>query len=115
MAREKSFKGIFWSDPVSSLGDPDGMMWRLLGPGGFLDYWRHPRFDELGRAAQSSVDEKVRGDAYREMTQIFLEHLPWIPVIQPIESYGLQRYVDWRPHPTQLIELRRFNFKFART
>ena len=30
--REKSFKGVFWSDPTSTLGDPDGMMWRLLGP-----------------------------------------------------------------------------------
>ncbi|MBI3625916.1 MAG: twin-arginine translocation signal domain-containing protein, partial [Candidatus Rokubacteria bacterium] len=27
--REKSFKGMFWSDPTSTLGDPDGMMWRL--------------------------------------------------------------------------------------
>jgi peptide/nickel transport system substrate-binding protein len=114
MAREKSFKGIFWSDPVSSLGDPDGMMWRLLAPGGFLDYWREPRFDELGRAAQASVDEKYRGEAYREMTKVFLEHLPWIPILQPVESYGLQRYVDWKPHPTQLIEVRRFNFHFAR-
>jgi peptide/nickel transport system substrate-binding protein len=114
MAREKSFKGIFWSDPVSSLGDPDGMMWRLLAPGGFLDYWREPRFDELGRTAQASVDEKFRGEAYREMTKVFLEHLPWIPILQPMESYGLQRYVDWKPHPTQLIEVRRFNFRFQR-
>jgi peptide/nickel transport system substrate-binding protein len=114
LAREKSFKGIFWSDPVSTLGDPDGMMWRLLGPGGFLDYWRHPRFDELGKTAQSSIDEKFRGEAYKEMTKIFLEHLPWIPIIQPVESYGLQRYVDWRPHPNQFIEIRRFNFRFQR-
>jgi len=35
--REKSFKGVFWSDPTSTLGDPDGMMWRLLGPGGPQD------------------------------------------------------------------------------
>src|SRR5947207_13085486 len=46
--REKSFKGVFWSDPTSTLGDPDGMMWRLLGPGGPQDYWREAKFDELG-------------------------------------------------------------------
>ena len=31
--REKTFKGLWWSDPTSTLRDPDGMMWRLLAPG----------------------------------------------------------------------------------
>jgi len=72
--RDRSFKGLWWSDPTSTLRDPDGMMWRLLGPGGPQDYWRHPEFDELGSAARFSVDEKFRADAYRKMTKIFLEH-----------------------------------------
>jgi peptide/nickel transport system substrate-binding protein len=112
--REKTFKGLFWGDPTSTVGDPDGMMWRLLGPGGLYEFWRHPRFDELGDAARFSVDEKFRGQAYKEMTQIFFEYLPWIPVIQPIELYGLQRYVDWKPNPNQQIDVRPFNFKFRR-
>jgi peptide/nickel transport system substrate-binding protein len=112
--REKSFKGLFWSDPTSTLGDPDGMMWRLLGPGGPQDYWREPRFDELGAAARSSVDEKFRGEAYREMTKIFLEHFPWVPVIQPYEDYGIQRYVEWTPNPNQQFEVRRFNLRMRR-
>ena len=112
--REKTFKGMWWSDPTSTLGDPDGMMWRLLGPGGPMDYWRDARFDELGNAARFSVDEKFRGEAYREMTKIFLEHLPWLPVIQPYEDYGVQKYVEWTPNPNQQFEVRRFNFKFRR-
>lgn len=112
--RDRSFKGLWWSDPTSTLGDPDGMMWRLLAPGGIQDYWRHPRFDELGNAARFSIDEKFRGQAYREMTKIFLEHFPWIPIIQPIESYGLQRYVEWKPNSNQQFDLRPFNFRFRR-
>jgi peptide/nickel transport system substrate-binding protein len=112
--REKSFKGVFWSDPTSTLGDPDGMMWRLLGPGGPQDYWREARFDELGNAARFSVDEKFRGDAYRDMTRIFLENFPWLPVIQPYEDYGLQKYVEFTPNPNQQFEIRRFNFRFRR-
>jgi peptide/nickel transport system substrate-binding protein len=112
--REKSFKGVFWSDPTSTLGDPDGMVWRLIGPGGPQDYWREAKFDELGNAARFSVDEKFRGQAYKEMTKIFLEHLPWIPVIQPYEDYGLQKYVEFTPNPNQQFELRRFNFKLRR-
>jgi peptide/nickel transport system substrate-binding protein len=112
--RERSFKGVFWSDPTSTLSDPDGMFWRLLGPGGPQDYWRHPKFDELGEAARFSIDEKFRGQAYKEMTKIFLEHFPWIPVIQPYEDYGLQKHVDWTPNPNQAFEIRRFAFKFRR-
>jgi len=112
--REKSFKGVFWSDPTSTLSDPDGMMWRLLGPGGPQDYWREAKFDELGNAARFSVDEKFRGTAYKEMTKIFLEHLPWLPVIQPYEDYGIQKYIDFTPNPNQQFEIRRFNFKFRR-
>ncbi|MGH7367098.1 MAG: ABC transporter substrate-binding protein [Candidatus Rokuibacteriota bacterium] len=112
--RDKSFKGLWWSDPTSTLGDPDGMMWRLLSPGGPQDYWRHPKFDELGEAARFSTDEKFRGRAYKEMTAVFLEHFPWLPVIQPYEDYGLQKYVEWTPNPNQQFEIRRFNFKFRR-
>jgi peptide/nickel transport system substrate-binding protein len=112
--RDKSFKGVWWADPTSALGDPDGMMWRLLGPGGIMDYWRHPRFDELGNAARFSVDEKFRGQAYQEMAKILLDYLPWIPVIQPVDLYGLQKYVDWKPNPNQSMEVRQFNFKFRR-
>jgi peptide/nickel transport system substrate-binding protein len=114
MNRDKSFKGLWWSDPTSTLRDPDGMMWRLLGPGGPQDYWRHAEWDELGNAARFSVDEKFRGEAYKKMTRIFLEHFPWIPVIQPYEDYGLQKYVEWAPDPLQQLEIRRFNFKFRR-
>jgi peptide/nickel transport system substrate-binding protein len=112
--REKTFKGFFWADPTSVLGDPDGMMWRILAPGGIYEFWRHPRFDELGDAARFSVDEKFRGQAYKEMTKIFQEQVPWIEVIQPVELYGLQRYMDWKAHPIQQIEVRPFNFKFRR-
>jgi len=113
-SREKSFKGLWWGDPTSTLGDPDGMMWRLLGPGGPYDYWRDAKFDELGTAARFSVDEKFRADAYREMTKIFLENFPWLPVIQPYEDYGMQKYVEFTPNPNQQFEVRRFNFKFRR-
>ncbi len=112
--RQKSFKGMFWSDPTSTLGDPDGMMWRLLGPGGPQDYWRHAEWDELGNAARFSLDEKFRGEAYRKMTRIFLEHNPWLVVIQPYEDYGLQKYVDFTPNPNQQFEVRRFNLRMRR-
>jgi peptide/nickel transport system substrate-binding protein len=113
--REKSFKGVRWTDPTSAYNDPDGMMWRHLAPGGPNAYWfRNPRFDELGNAARYSVDEKFRAEAYKEMARLELEFLPLIPVIQPMELYGLQKYVDWKPYANQTMEFRNFNLKLTR-
>jgi hypothetical protein len=56
----------------------------------------------------------MRADAYRRMTAIFLEHNPWIVVLQPYEDYGLRRDVEYTPNPDQQFELRRFNFRLRR-
>jgi ABC-type transport system substrate-binding protein len=78
------------------------------------DYWRHPEFDRLAITARLTEDESVRADAYGKMTAIFLEYNPWIVVLQPYESYGLRRYVEYTPSPDQQLELRRFNFHIRR-
>jgi peptide/nickel transport system substrate-binding protein len=112
--RERSFKGLFWSDPTSTLQDPDGMMWRLLSPGGPQDYWRDPEFDRLGEEARFSMDPKLREANYKKMTDIFAENFPWLPIIQPVESYGVQNYLNWRPNPNQALQLRKEVLKFNR-
>jgi peptide/nickel transport system substrate-binding protein len=109
--RERSFKGLWLADPTDFLFDPDGMMWRLLGPKGLFDYWRHPEFDSLGDEARFSVDPTLRSRNYRRMNQLVLEHLPWIPVMRPNELYGVANTIDWRPYGNQFIELRGHNLK----
>ena len=47
------------------------------------------------------------------MSRIFLEQLPWIPVFQPVQAYGVQRHVVWTPHPSEQLEVRRFNLGFG--
>jgi len=113
--RQQLFKGLSWSDPTSTTREPDGLMGRLLAPDTPHDYWRHPEFDRLAMAARFTADEGARADAYRKMTAIFLEHDPWIVVLQPYEDYGLRRYVQFTPSPDQQLELRRFNFRMRRS
>jgi len=112
--RQQAFKGVWWSDPTSIIRDPDGMMGRLLSSGQPHDYWRHDEFDRLAGVARSSGDERTRAETYRKMTAIFLEENPWIVVLQPMEDYGLRRYVEFTPSPDQQFELRRFNFRMRR-
>jgi peptide/nickel transport system substrate-binding protein len=111
--RQQTFKGLWWSDPTSIIRDPDGMMGRLIAPGQPHDYWRHPEFERLRLAARAGEDAD-RAAAYRRMTALFLEHNPWIVVIQPFEDYGMRRYVEFTPNPDQQLELRRFNFRLRR-
>ena len=89
-------------------------MGRLLGPDQAHDYWRHPEFDRLAATARVSADEAVQAAAYRRMTALLLEHNPWIVVLQPVESYGLQRYVEFTPSADLRLELRPYNLRMRR-
>jgi ABC-type transport system substrate-binding protein len=107
----RDFKGIWLADPTNFLLDPDGMMWRLLGPKGLFDYWREPEFDKLGDEARFSTDEKLRKANYDRMHQIFLQHLPWIPVMQPLELYGVANTLEWKPFGNHFMDFRGYNLK----
>jgi peptide/nickel transport system substrate-binding protein len=104
---QKTFKGLWWSDPTSTIQDPDGMTYRLLGPGGSQDYWRDPEWDRLGEQQRFSLDKELRHQNWLRMQQIMDEHFPWLPIVQPIESYGVAKYLNWRPNPNQLFQLRK--------
>jgi peptide/nickel transport system substrate-binding protein len=69
--------------------------------------------DRLRLGARAG-EEAERAAAYRRMTALFLEHNPWIVVIQPYEDYGIQRYVEFTPSPDEQLELRHFNFRLRR-
>lgn len=96
-SREKAFKGLWWSDPTSTLLDPDGVVWRLVGPGGAMEYWTDPEFQRIGNEARYSTDEQVRRDAYRRLTEIFNENNPWISILQPMLFFGTAEDIQWKP------------------
>ena len=109
--RDRSFKGIWFSDPIDTMLDPDGMVWRLQGPGTAQDYLRVPEWDRLMDEARISLNQAKRKANYDAAHKIYLEYLPWIPVVQPIESYGVQRFIDWQPRPTQDFMIQDVRFR----
>jgi peptide/nickel transport system substrate-binding protein len=111
--RARGFGGVWWSDPTSTLQDPDGMMFRLIAPGGFQDYWYDAEWLRLGTEAQTSQDQAVRERNYRQMQEIMLDQLPWIPILQPEEGYGSRKEVQWQPSPTGRLELRPESFRWS--
>ncbi len=109
----KSFKGMWWTDPTSTVLDPDGMMWRLLGPGGPQDYWRDEEWDKLGAEGRTSLDANLRLKDYKRMNEIFRENFPWIPILQPVISYGAANYLNFRYYGNSYLNLRKENFNFV--
>lgn len=109
----KTFKGMWWTDPTSTVLDPDGMMWRLLGPGGPQDYWRDAEWDKLGAEGRTSLDANLRLKDYKRMNEIFRENFPWIPVLQPVISYGAANYLNFRYYGNSYLNLRKENFNFV--
>jgi peptide/nickel transport system substrate-binding protein len=109
--REKSWQ-ILLASPGSPLGDPDSIIWRVLGPGAIWDIWRDPEFDRLGEEARYSLDPEKRRQSYERMQDLIVEHTPWIPLYQPIQAYGLHKTIQWKPSATGSANLRRDNLGF---
>jgi peptide/nickel transport system substrate-binding protein len=110
----RGFDGVWWSDPTSTIQDPDGMMFRLLGPGGIQDYWQDAEWLQLGVQARTSQDAEIRSRNYRRMQEIMLDQLPWIPILQPEEGYGLRNEISWQPSATGRLELRAGSLRWSR-
>ncbi len=52
-----------------------------------------------------TFDAAKRRQMYLEAQKIFMEYLMWIPVIQPVESYGVQKFIDWKPRGNQILRV----------
>src|SRR5207249_4153535 len=62
---KKTIRGAMWLLPGSALGDPDGLIWRLLQPGGNQNYGDVPEeFTKLGNEAHISLDSALRQKNY---------------------------------------------------
>ena len=114
--RDKTFKGLWWSDPTSTLRDPDGMMWRLLAPERPAGLLAAPGVGRAGqrRALLARREVPRRGVPQDDEDHARAQAFGWVIVMQPYEDYGLQKFVDFTPNPNQQFEVRRFNLKLRR-
>jgi ABC-type transport system substrate-binding protein len=111
--RDKTFQ-LLVGYPGSPLGDPDGIIWRILGPGAIWDGWREAEFDRLGEEAHYSLDSEQRRRNYERMQDLMLEYNPWIPLYQPLYSFAMLKSIHWRPTAlTGAASLRRDGLSFG--
>jgi peptide/nickel transport system substrate-binding protein len=108
----RQFKGMFTAAFSSYLADPDGFMWRILQVGGPLNYnWVDDEFQRLGKEASSSTNADLRQRNYRRMQQIVNEQVPFIPVIEFVQSFGMKKNITFQPGPNTALNFRNDNLK----
>ena len=109
---QRTFKGMFTAAFSSYLSDPDGFMWRILQPNGNLNYgWVNEEFTRLGREAGSSTNTDVRQKNYRRMQQIVNDEVPFIPVVEYVQNFGMKKNVTFTPGPNTALNFRNDNLK----
>jgi peptide/nickel transport system substrate-binding protein len=101
--RQKTIDGLLLGDPTSTLLDPDGMFWRLMQPGGLIDYWRNAEWDRLMGEARFLQDPKKRDAHYREAAKIFLDEVPVLIVLQPEKTFALKKDLNWKARSDELV------------
>lgn len=109
MIKSGNLTGLILINPQGTNFDTDGVVWRLMGPGGILAvHWRgsdpDQEFYRLMEEARYTVDQKKRLQNYLRATEIFADELPWIPVFQDVATFGLSAKVkNFKPRPDWLV------------
>jgi ABC-type transport system substrate-binding protein len=110
---QKNWKGILQGGAGSTVADPDGQLWRLLGGNGLYDAWEDEEFDKLGNEARYSLDSELRRKNYVRMNDIALEKWPWIPLFLNVRIFGMAKTIDWQFNPSIRVDFRKDNLKFV--
>lgn len=85
-------------------GDADVIMarhfWSPSREGAFYTGYTNDALDELIVAARSTLDEAEREDLYADAMEIVMDEVPWVPLLNPEEIYGVSTQVQgWEPSP----------------
>ena len=109
MIKNGNVTGLLLINPQGTNFDTDGVVWRLMGPGGILAvHWKgsdpDQEFYRLMEEARYSVDQKKRQQNYYRAAEIFADELPWIPVFQDVATFGVSAKVKhFKPRPDWLV------------
>lgn len=69
-------------------------------------YYCNPRYDELVRAAEATLDPQERLELYRQVSELAYDDPPFAYLFAPDDLYGVsQRVEGWQPRPDQAVML----------
>ncbi|NDJ60780.1 MAG: hypothetical protein GYB67_06620 [Chloroflexi bacterium] len=108
---ERSLAGnnVVTLQSFGSSGDPatNGAIANWLA-GGWPALYYQPgeEFVALAEEAAASLDPELRRENYRRIAEILDEEVPFAPLYQSVEFYGVRDGIEWTPRPDFAIDLR---------
>ncbi len=105
--RSLSGSNVVTLQSFGSSGDPatNGAVFNWISwPG--MYYTPSEEFNSLADEAASSLDPELREANYRRIFEILDEDVPFTPLYQSVEFYGVRDGITWGPHPQFYINLR---------
>lgn len=76
-------------------------------------YQPSEEFLALASEASASLDDEVRLADYRAIIDILDQDVPFAPLYQSVEFYGVRDGITWQPHQEFYIDLRPDTFSFS--
>lgn len=104
--RNTSHNGLF-PDPVAGL-------WRTYKPSYDSvrwNNWQAPEFHKYGEILSTSIDPKVRRDAFKKMLDIWDDNPPSVILYNNALFYGKTKNVEWTPYEVYFMDFGPYNIK----
>jgi peptide/nickel transport system substrate-binding protein len=75
----------------------------LFRSGKPLANYANPDFDRMVDEATAIMDEKKRLDQFRRINRLMVEDMPFVPLYQQVDLYGVSKRVDWKARSDEVI------------
>ncbi|WP_233284913.1 ABC transporter substrate-binding protein [Agrobacterium tumefaciens] len=109
-------RGVITNSNTIRYPDPAGGLWNLWGPYNKIQMtkdWQPTEFNELGEKLDRTTDIAQRREVFQKMLDVWEDEAPGTILYQPLETYGVNKSVEWKPYTSYYMDLRPYNLSFG--
>src|SRR5215510_13658325 len=75
----------------------------LFRSGKILANYANPEFDRMIDEAQAIMEEPKRLQQYHRINRLMVDDLPFVPLYQQVDLYGVSKRLDWKARSDEVI------------
>jgi peptide/nickel transport system substrate-binding protein len=75
----------------------------LFRSGKILANYANPEFDRMVDEAQAIMEEPKRLQQYHRINRLMVDDLPFVPLYQQVDLYGVNKRLDWKARSDEVI------------
>jgi peptide/nickel transport system substrate-binding protein len=100
----RKMKGMYFFAFGSSMFDADSSMVGLYEEGSRI-YQPLPEIDKLAKEQRSQTDPEKRKAIFANIFKLSQEKLPYVPLYNEMQAYGVRDGIKWTPRPDGYVRL----------